>query len=122
MIALFLIISVALAMCLNLMTARRISRKLVTTIKGIDFGATQVASAARQVAVASQQVADGSSEQAASIEETGLLQPIGITPDYKLVFGERRLRVMKRETIPARIVDVESVLHGQFAENMMRKE
>ncbi len=66
---------------------------------------------------------DGLSE---SIDETDLLQPIGITPDYKLVFGLRRLcayrDVMKRETIPARIVDVQSVLHGQFAENIMRKE
>ena len=63
---------------------------------------------------------------AESIEETGLLQPIGITPDHKLVFGERRLRVyrdlMELETIPVRIVDVESVLNGQFAENLMRKE
>ena len=63
---------------------------------------------------------------AQSIEETGLLQPIGITPDNELVFGERRLRayrdVMKRETIPARIVEVDSVLLGEFAENMMRKE
>lgn len=63
---------------------------------------------------------------AQSIEETGLLQPIGITPDNKLIFGERRLRVyrdvMKLETIPARIVNVQSVLHGEFAENMMRKD
>ncbi len=47
---------------------------------------------------------------ACSIEEVGLLQPIGITPDNELVFGERRLRayrnVLGRKTIPARIVDV----------------
>ena len=45
---------------------------------------------------------------AKSIEEVGLLQPIGITPDYELVFGERRLRayrdILGRDTIPARIV------------------
>ena len=60
------------------------------------------------------------------MEETGLLQPIGITPDYELVFGERRLRayrdVLGRDTIPARIVDVQSVLHGQLTENTMRKD
>ena len=46
---------------------------------------------------------------AASIREVGLLQPIGITENMKLVFGERRLRairdVLKRKTILARIVE-----------------
>jgi len=63
---------------------------------------------------------------AQSIEEVGLLQPIGITPDNKLIFGERRLRayrdVMQLETIPARIIDVPSILHCQFAEDTMRKD
>ncbi|MAX38797.1 MAG: hypothetical protein CME33_19745 [Gimesia sp.] len=63
---------------------------------------------------------------ALSIEENGLLQPIGITPDNKLIFGERRLRayrdVMILETIPARIIDVPSILHCQFTENTMRKD
>jgi DNA modification methylase len=63
---------------------------------------------------------------AQSIGDTELLQPIGITPDHELIFGERRLRacrdVMKRETILARIIDVKSVLLGQFAENAFRKE
>ena len=63
---------------------------------------------------------------AKSIEEIGLLQPIGVTPKHELVFGERRLRayrdVMKREAIPARIVEVESVLHAQIAEDVMRKD
>lgn len=56
----------------------------------------------------------------------GLLQPIGITAQDVLVFGERRLLaardILGWTKIPARIVDVESVLHGQFAENLMRKE
>lgn len=63
---------------------------------------------------------------AKSIEEVGLLQPIGITPDYELVFGERRLRayrdILGRDTIPARIVQVQSVLLGQIEENTMRKD
>ncbi len=62
---------------------------------------------------------------ARSIEEVGLLQPIGITADCQLVFGERRLQacrdVLGQETILARIVPVESVLLGQIAENTMRK-
>lgn len=62
---------------------------------------------------------------AQSISEGELLQPIGITPDHELVFGERRLRayqdVLGRDTIPARIVDV-PVLLGQFDENTLRKD
>lgn len=63
---------------------------------------------------------------AQSIREGELLQPIGITPDHELVFGERRLRayrdILGRDTIPARIVDVPSVLLGQIDENVLRKE
>src|SRR4051812_34537068 len=65
-------------------------------------------------------------ELAASIEEHGLLQPIGVTSGSELVFGERRLRafrdVLGRKTIPTRIVEVKSVLLGQIAENTMRKD
>lgn len=61
-----------------------------------------------------------------SISEGELLQPIGITPDHELIFGERRLRayrdILGRETIPARIVDVPSVLLGQIDENVLRKD
>lgn len=63
---------------------------------------------------------------AATIEEAELLQPIGITPDYRLVFGLRRLLayrdVLGRETILARIVPIESILLGEIAENIMRKD
>lgn len=63
---------------------------------------------------------------AESIEEVGLLHPIGITPDNELIFGERRLRAyrdtMKRETIPVRIVKLNSVLLGQIAETIVRKD
>ncbi|QDT95289.1 DNA methyltransferase [Gimesia aquarii] len=65
-------------------------------------------------------------ELAQSIKETELLQPIGITPDHELVFGERRLRayrdIMKLETIPARIIEVDSVLHARITEDVMRKD
>lgn len=62
---------------------------------------------------------------AESIEEDELLQPIGITPENELIFGERRLRafrdVLHRETIPAIVVDLQSVLLGQIEENVLRK-
>jgi len=44
-----------------------------------------------------------------SIMQVGVLHPIGITPDKKLLFGERRLRACKNlgmETIPARVFDI----------------
>jgi ParB family chromosome partitioning protein len=62
---------------------------------------------------------------AASIETIGLLQPIGIDANYRLVFGERRLRAFERlgrGTIPARLVDVASVLLAEHAENEIRKD
>ena len=56
-----------------------------------------------------------------SIKEEGLLQPIGVTEKLELVFGERRLRahqdILKKKTILARIVDVRSIIAGEYAEN-----
>lgn len=62
---------------------------------------------------------------AKSIGELGLLQPIGIDAGYRLVFGERRLRAFKhlgRQDIPARFVNLESLLSGEYAENEFRKD
>ena len=63
---------------------------------------------------------------AESIRQEGLLQPIGVTDRLELVFGERRLLayrdILKRKTIPARIVDVTSILAGEYAENEVRKD
>lgn len=63
---------------------------------------------------------------AASIATEGLLQPIGVTEDNELVFGERRLRavqeVLRRGTIPARVVRVRSITAGEYAENEIRKD
>lgn len=63
---------------------------------------------------------------AASIKAHGLLQHIGITKDNKLVFGERRLRacrdILKWKEIPARVVDVASLLEAERDENEVRKE
>lgn len=46
-----------------------------------------------------------------NIREVGLLQPIAVTPDKRLIFGARRLRACQRigmETIPARIIDIDA--------------
>jgi len=60
-----------------------------------------------------------------SIEEQGLLQPIGITPENRLVFGERRIIACRDflgwEDIDCRVVDVTSIIEGEHAENEMRK-
>jgi hypothetical protein len=61
-----------------------------------------------------------------SIRHDGLLQPIGVTDKLRLVFGERRLRaqrdVLKKKTIIARIVNVSSIVSGEYAENEIRKD
>ena len=63
---------------------------------------------------------------AESIASEGLLQPIGITEENILVFGERRLRafqdVLRRDIIPARVVHVRSITAGEYAENEIRKD
>lgn len=63
---------------------------------------------------------------ATSIATEGLLQPIGITEENVLVFGERRLLavrdVLREPTIVARVVHVSSILAGEYAENEIRKE
>jgi ParB-like chromosome segregation protein Spo0J len=63
---------------------------------------------------------------AESICQEGLLQPIGVTDRLELVFGERRIRavrdILKKRTILARIVDVSSILAGEYAENEIRKD
>lgn len=63
---------------------------------------------------------------AESIRKEGLLQPIGVTDKLELVFGERRLRavrdILKGKTIPARIVNVTSIIAGEYAENEVRKD
>jgi ParB family chromosome partitioning protein len=63
---------------------------------------------------------------ATSIATEGLLQPIGVTEENVLVFGERRLLavrdILREPTIVARVVHVTSILAGEYAENEIRKE
>jgi N6-adenosine-specific RNA methylase IME4 len=62
---------------------------------------------------------------AASIE-SGLLQPIGVSPEMELIWGLRRLLVhrdiLKRDVIVSRIVSVVSIAQGEFDENTLRKD
>ena len=69
----------------------------------------------------------GDLEQLAdSIAKQGLLQPIGITSDHELVFGERRLRacrdVLGLTDVEVRVVDVTSIVEGEHDENEVRKD
>src|SRR6516165_9967558 len=62
---------------------------------------------------------------AASMAELGLLQPIVVRPDGKLIAGERRLRAAKQlgwTEIPINVVDLGAVVRGEFAENVCRKD
>lgn len=55
----------------------------------------------------------------------GLLQPIVVTPDRLLIAGFRRLTACKQlgwTTIPVRVVDLEQVIEGEFAESACRKD
>jgi N6-adenosine-specific RNA methylase IME4 len=62
---------------------------------------------------------------AQSIEEIGLLHPIVVTSDGLLVVGERRLRayrdILKRQSIPVRVIDVASIVRGEHDENEVRE-
>jgi ParB-like chromosome segregation protein Spo0J len=63
---------------------------------------------------------------AANIREMGLLQPIGIDRYYQLIFGARRLyacgEILKWTHIPCVVLELESALAGEFAENEFRKQ
>ena len=62
---------------------------------------------------------------AASIKELGLLHPIVVRPDGRLIAGERRLAACKRlgwKTVPITYVDLKEVVRGEFAENAFRKD
>jgi hypothetical protein len=62
---------------------------------------------------------------AQSINETGLLQPVGITPDNKLIYGARRIEAYKRlgrTEIPVIIIPLEDIIKGELIENTARKD
>src|SRR5262249_3880542 len=62
---------------------------------------------------------------ARSMADLGLLQPIVIRPDDRLIAGYRRLaaaRLLGWTDIPVTVVDLDSVVRGEFAENAVRKD
>jgi N6-adenosine-specific RNA methylase IME4 len=62
---------------------------------------------------------------AKNIDEIGLLQPVVVTPDGRLIAGERRLLAFKhlgKTEIPVHVVNLDEIIRGEFAENMHRKD
>jgi hypothetical protein len=62
---------------------------------------------------------------AESIDRLELLQPIGVTSELRLIFGARRIEAFKlrgRDRIPARVLDVQSIIQGEYDENDVRKD
>lgn len=62
---------------------------------------------------------------ARSIAEIGLLHPVVVTPDNRLIAGQRRLEACKRlgwDCIPVTVVDLENLAIGERDENMARKD
>jgi hypothetical protein len=63
---------------------------------------------------------------AASIATVGLLHPPVITKDGVLICGERRLLAMRDilrwKTIPVIVLEVSSIVEGEYAENEVRKD
>jgi N6-adenosine-specific RNA methylase IME4 len=62
---------------------------------------------------------------AANISELGLLHPVVVRPDGRLVAGERRLRAAKRlgwPKVPVHMVDIDAIARGELAENALRKD
>ena len=59
------------------------------------------------------------------IEQHQLLRPILVTPDHKLIAGERRLLALKRlgwTEIPVRVVPMNYIVGGEYAEHAFRKD
>lgn len=63
---------------------------------------------------------------ASSIADLGLLQPIGVTEDLRLIFGERRLRacrdILGLAEVEVRVIDMPRIVVGENAENEVRKD
>jgi hypothetical protein len=62
---------------------------------------------------------------AADIAGIGMLHPIVVRPDGKLIAGERRLRAAQMlgwKKIAVTVIDLTAVVRGEFAENAHRKD
>ena len=62
---------------------------------------------------------------AANIADVGLLHPVVVAPDMRLIAGERRLRAclsLGWTRIPARVIDLDEIVRGELSENAHRKD
>ena len=62
---------------------------------------------------------------AASIAEIGLLHPVVVRPDRALIAGARRIAACKQvgwTEVPVRVVDLDEIVKGEYAENAHRKD
>src|SRR5271163_2769512 len=62
---------------------------------------------------------------AASIKDVGLLHPIVVTPEGRLIAGQRRLeacRLLGWTEIPVTVVDLLQAARGEAHENLVRKD
>jgi ParB/RepB/Spo0J family partition protein len=64
-------------------------------------------------------------ELAGQIADLGLLHPIVVRPNGELIAGQRRLEAVKMlgwKDVPVHVVDIESLVRGEFSENAHRKD
>src|ERR1700730_17180018 len=62
---------------------------------------------------------------AESIAEVGLLHPVVVTPEGRLVAGQRRLEACRQlgwQEVPVTVVDLLQAARGEAHENFVRKE
>jgi ParB-like chromosome segregation protein Spo0J len=62
---------------------------------------------------------------AKNIVEIGLLHPLAVTPDMRLIAGERRLRACQLlgwAKVPVHVVDLAEIVRGELSENAERKD
>jgi N6-adenosine-specific RNA methylase IME4 len=62
---------------------------------------------------------------ARSIADIGLLHPVVIDRNHRLIAGRRRLEAAKRlgwTEVPITVVDLDQIVRGEFAENIARKD
>ena len=60
-----------------------------------------------------------------SIQQVGLLHPVVITSDHRLIAGARRLAAVQMlgwETVPVNIVPMAEIIRGELDENAIRKD
>jgi ParB family chromosome partitioning protein len=62
---------------------------------------------------------------ARSIADIGLLHPLVVAPNLRLIAGERRLRACQSlgwHTVPITVIDLDEIVRGEHAENAHRKD